>query len=41
MNVAIGLRRLGHEVCYITKLGKDPFGKYLVDFLNKEGIDIS
>ena len=33
MNVAIGLKRLEHEVCYITKLGRDPFGKYLIDFL--------
>lgn len=41
MNVAIGLKRLEHEVCYITKLGKDPFGKYLIDFLNKEHIDTS
>lgn len=41
MNVAIGLKRLEHEVCYITKLGKDPFGKYMIDFLNKEGIDTS
>lgn len=41
MNVAIGLKRLEHEVCYITKLGKDPFGKYLIDFLDGEGIDTS
>lgn len=41
MNVAIGLRRLDHQVCYITKLGKDPFGKYLIDFLSNEGIDTS
>lgn len=41
MNVAIGLKRLEHEVCYITKLGRDPFGKYLHDFLNKEQIDTS
>jgi len=41
MNVAIGLKRLEHEVCYITKLGKDPFGKYLIDFLNNEKIDTS
>lgn len=39
MNVAIGLKRLGHDVCYITKLGRDPFGKYLMDFLDKEQID--
>lgn len=41
MNVAIGLKRLGNDVCYITKLGKDPFGKYLMDFLENEGIDTS
>ncbi|WP_069999346.1 sugar kinase [Cellulosilyticum sp. I15G10I2] len=41
MNVAIGLKRLEHEVCYITKLGRDPFGKYLIDFLEKENIDTS
>lgn len=41
MNVAIGLKRLEHEVCYITKLGMDPFGKYLIDFLKGEGIDTS
>lgn len=41
MNVAIGLKRLEHEVCYLTKLGKDPFGKYLIEFLNGEGIDTS
>ncbi len=39
MNVAIGLRRLGHNVSYITKLGEDPFGKYLMEFLEKQGID--
>lgn len=41
MNVAIGLKRLEHEVCYITKLGMDPFGHYLIDFLKGEGIDTS
>lgn len=41
MNVAIGLKRLGNDVCYITKLGRDSFGHYLIDFLNKEGIDTS
>ena len=41
MNVSIGLKRLEHEVCYITKLGRDPFGKYLFKFLQGEGIDTS
>lgn len=39
VNVAIGLKRLGHSVSYITKLGKDPFGRYIEKKLRKEGID--
>lgn len=38
VNVCTGLTRLGHKVEYITKLGKDPLGKYVQNFLNKEGI---
>lgn len=29
LNVAIGVRRLGHEVEYISQVGEDPFGKYV------------
>lgn len=39
VNVAIGLRRLGHRVSYVTKLGTDPFGVYIEEKLQKEGID--
>lgn len=39
VNVCIGLKRLGHSVSYITKLGKDPFGKYIYNYLKKEKID--
>ncbi len=38
VNVCIGLRRLGHDVTYITKLGTDPFGKYIYRALEREGI---
>ncbi len=38
VNVCTGLTRLGHKVEYITKLGKDPLGKYVENFLKKEGI---
>lgn len=38
VNVCTGLTRLGHKVEYITKLGEDPLGKYVRNFLNKEGI---
>lgn len=38
VNVCTGLRRLGHEVSYITKLGEEPLGRYVKNFLDKEGI---
>lgn len=39
VNVAIGLSRLGHEVTYLTRLGKDPFGIYIKNTLEKNNID--
>jgi 2-dehydro-3-deoxygluconokinase len=41
VNVCIGLKRLGYDVSYVTKLGVDPFGKYVKNFLANEGIDSS
>lgn len=41
VNVCIGLKRLGYDVSYVTKLGVDPFGKYIRNFLVNEGIDTS
>lgn len=41
VNVCIGLKRLGYDVSYVTKLGVDPFGKYIKNFLVREGIDTS
>lgn len=38
MNVAIGLSRLEHEVLYLTKLGEDPFGRYMQKFMEKEKV---
>lgn len=38
LNVSVGLRRLGHEVLYVTKLGDDPFGQSIDHFLQKEQI---
>ena len=38
LNVAIGLTRLGHKVTYLTKVGNDPFGKFIVDRLVQNGI---
>lgn len=28
LNVAIGVKRLGHSVEYISRVGEDPFGEY-------------
>ena len=39
VNVAIGLKRLGHSVSYATKLGTDPFGVYIEEKLKTEGIE--
>jgi sugar/nucleoside kinase (ribokinase family) len=39
LNVATGLSRLGWKVAYVTRVGADPFGDYLLATLDKEGID--
>ncbi|WP_214879290.1 MULTISPECIES: sugar kinase [unclassified Exiguobacterium] len=41
INFSIGMSRLGHQTTYITKLGKDPFGKTIENFLVENSIDIS
>lgn len=41
VGVCIGLKRLGYDVSYVTKLGVDPFGRYIKNFLVNESIDIS
>lgn len=40
-NVAIGLARLGHQVGWISKLGNDEFGDYILHEIRGEGIDVS
>ena len=37
-NVAVGLARLEHRVTYLTRLGKDPFGKRILRVLTQNGI---
>src|SRR5699024_7966065 len=41
LNVAISLTRLGHSCSYITRLGKDPFGQSVYDFIGSITIDNS
>lgn len=41
LNFSIGVTRLGHQAAYMTRLGMDVYGKYILDFIQKEGIDSS
>lgn len=41
LNVAIGLARLGHRVGWISRLGQDSFGRFILDTLAEENIDAS
>lgn len=38
-NVAIGLQRLNHTVSYITQIGTDPLGEFVLSELQKHHID--
>lgn len=38
-NVAIGLARLGKEVGWISKVGADEFGEYVISTVRGEGVD--
>lgn len=40
-NVAIGLTRLGHSVGWFGKLGDDPFGRFIHQFIRGHGVDTS
>lgn len=40
-NVAITLTRLGKKVRWISKIGKDPFGDFILSTLAGEGVDVS
>lgn len=39
-NVAVAISRLGHESAFIGQVGEDPFGHYLAEILESEGVDI-
>lgn len=40
-NVATGLARLGHRVGWVGRVGSDPIGRFAVDELAAEGVDVS
>lgn len=39
LNVATGLARLGLSVGWVSRIGKDSFGRFVLNALAKEGID--
>ena len=41
LNVATGLARLGLKVSYLSRVGDDSFGRQLLAFMDREGIDRS
>lgn len=40
-NVSIGMSRLGHNVGWLSRVGDDEFGRYILGSLRSEGVDIS
>ncbi|WP_035147964.1 5-dehydro-2-deoxygluconokinase [Clostridium tetanomorphum] len=40
-NIAVGLARLGKKIGFIGKVSDDQFGNFVINYFNKEGIDIS
>lgn len=40
-NFAIGIKRLGHSSGWISKVGDDPFGQFLLWAISGEGVDVS
>jgi len=38
-NISVGTRRLGWRVALLTAVGNDPVGDFILNFLEKEGVD--
>lgn len=41
VNFSIGLSRLGHTVSYVSRVGSDPIGQHIREFLKENGIEDS
>ncbi len=41
LNVAVGLKRLGQEPVYMTRLGCDPFAERILGFMQANNLDVS
>ena len=40
-NTAVGIQKLGGTASYITRLGEDCFGQYILRMIRAEGVDTS
>ena len=40
-NVCVQAVKLGQKACYLTKVGNDGFGEFLIETLKDEGVDVS
>ncbi|MEQ8676745.1 MAG: PfkB family carbohydrate kinase [Aggregatilineales bacterium] len=40
-NVAVAVERLAHQAAFISQVGDDPFGHFLAEVLEAEGVDIT
>ncbi|MFW5748332.1 MAG: PfkB family carbohydrate kinase, partial [Chloroflexota bacterium] len=40
-NVAVGVARLGHDAAFVGQVGDDPFGHFLADVLDAEGVNVA
>lgn len=40
-NTAIGLQKLGHTTIFLTRLGDDPLGQFILRMIRAEGVDVS
>ncbi len=40
-NFAVGMTRMGFTAGYITRVGEDEFGRYILSLLKGEGVDVS
>ncbi len=40
LNVAVGLARLGHEIDFLTKIGDDPYGRRIADYVSASGVHL-
>ena len=40
-NTATGLQRLGHPSMFVSRVGDDPFGRFILRSIRAEGVDVS